>query len=687
MLDRLSLKVQEAPGDETRGFVRVDPLDMERIGLGVGGTVVVEGRRRTLACVMPLFAQDRGKGLAQLEARICRNARVSAGDAVNISRAQPKEARKVVLKGSPRPGKINAGLPLVAGDEVVLREGKGLVPERRLVLQTFPDGDVVVTQETAFEFSDGSERRSGDGYDQVGGLARELARVREVVELPLRYPEAFSALGIDPPKGVLLYGPPGTGKTLIARAAAAETNARFIAISGPEIMNKYYGESEARLREIFEKASSNPPAIIFIDEIDAVAPKREDVSGEVEKRVVAQLLALLDGLKTRNGVIVIGATNLPNSLDPALRRPGRFDREIFIGVPDTAGRHEILVIHTREMPLAENVDLARLAEVTYGFVGADIKALCREAAMHCLREFFQNKNRHTRPRWDEVKVNADHFARALRDIEPSCTREFQADSPRASWADVGGYASLKSALTEAVIWPQKHKELMKRAGVRAAKGILLYGPPGNGKTLLARATAGEAGINFIAVNAPSLLSKWVGEAEKAIRNVFRKARQASPCLLFFDEIDAMVSSGGQSYADRSLSQFLTELDGLVELHDVTTMAATNRIDALNPALLRSGRLELRMKVGMPDAEDRRAILGVHTGQIPLGRNVDLSAIAAMTEGYSGADLRLLCQRAGVCALRGYLAAGASDPARLFVSQAHFLEAAREMTNALKEEPN
>ncbi|MEW6573633.1 MAG: AAA family ATPase [Bacillota bacterium] len=688
MPSSLSLRVQEMSGDESKGFVRIDPSEMGKIGLGVGDVVAVEGQRRTLARAMPLFAEDRGKGLARLDARTRANARVSAGEMVIVSPAQPTEARKVVLRGAARPGLVSAGLPLLSGDEVVLCDGKGRLAERRLVLRTVPDGDVFVTSGTVFEFSNGTAKQSSEGYDQIGGLARELARVREVIELPLRYPEAFAALGIDPPRGVLLYGPPGTGKTLIARAVAAETNARFVAISGPEIMNKYYGESEARLREIFEKASSDPPAIIFIDEIDAIAPKREDVSGEVEKRVVAQLLALLDGLKARNGVVVVGATNLPNNLDPALRRPGRFDREIFIGVPDTAGRREILAIHTREMPLADDVDLARLADVTHGFVGADLKALCREAAMHCLREFFQNRTRPARLHWDDIKVNAGHFAKALRDIEPSCTREFQADSPRATWADVGGYDSLKGALTEAVIWPQQHKGLMNRAGVHAAKGILLYGPPGTGKTLLARATAGEAGINFIAVNAPSLLSKWVGETEKAIRNVFRKARQASPCLLFFDEIDALVSPvRGGSTADRSLSQFLTELDGMVELHDVTVMAATNRIDALDPALLRSGRLELRMNVGMPDAEDRQAILAVHSRQMPLGQDVNLAEIAALTEGYAGADLHLLCQKAGICAVRDFLAVGVSDPANLCVSRGHFLRAIQEMANSRKGEPS
>lgn len=666
--------------------MRVDPAEMNRSGLRVGSIVAVEGRRRTLACLMPLFPEDRGKRLAQLDRRVCRNAGVSTGETVAVYPVQPKEARKIVLEGLPKQGGINAGLPLVAGDEVVLHDGKGNRAESRVVLRTFPEGDVVVAPDTVFEFSDGPVRTYEAGYDKIGGLAKELARVREVIELPLRYPEAFSALGIDPPKGVLLFGPPGTGKTLIARSVAAETNAMFMAISGPEIMNKYYGESEARLREIFERARNNPPAIIFIDEIDAIAPKREDVTGEVEKRVVAQLLALLDGLKTRKGVVVVGATNLPNSLDPALRRPGRFDREIFIGPPDAAGRFEILKIHTRDMPLAEDVDLRKLADVTYGFVGADIHALCREAAMYCLREFFQNRSRPMRPDWREIRVNNGHFAKALRDIEPSCTREFQADSPRASWADVGGYSDLKRALTEAVIWPHQYKRFMKRAGVYAAKGILLYGPPGNGKTLLARATAGEAGVNFIAVNAPSLLSKWVGESEKAVRNVFRKARQASPCILFFDEIDALVSAG-PSQGHRSLSQFLTELDGTVELHGVTTMAATNRIEALDPALLRSGRLEILLEVGMPDAEDRRAILGVHTRQMPLARDVDLAEISALTAGYSGADLRLLCQKAGTCAVRHFLAAGGTDAEKLFISRSHFHEALKEMAEIRRGLPN
>jgi len=678
MSSSLILKVQTAP-NEGRGFARLDPADMGRAGLKVGDIVAVEGRRRTLARVMPLFMEDRGKGLVRLDECVCANAGVSTGDTVRINSAAPREARKIVIKGPARPATLPLGLPLAAGDQVSLPIERGCGVEPRLVLHTFPEGDVFVTRDTLLEFRDGSEKPDNCGYDQIGGLAEELTRVREVIELPLRYPEAFTALGIDPPRGVLLYGPPGTGKTLIARAVAAETRARFIAVSGPEVMNKYYGESEARLREIFDLASKSPPAIIFIDEIDAIAPKREDVTGEVEKRVVAQLLALLDGLKTRKGIIVVGATNLPHNLDPALRRPGRFDREIYIGVPDTAGRHEILSIHTREMPLAEDVDLLELAEATYGFVGADLKALCREAAMHCLREFFQERSRPGYHDWNKIQVHARHFAKALGDIEPSCIREFRADSPRASWRDVGGYTHLKEALTEAVIWPQKHKGVMKQVGVSAAKGILLYGPPGTGKTLLARATAGEAGINFIAVNAPSLLSKWVGETEKAIRNVFRKARQASPCILFFDEIDAIVSpTRGHTAADRSLSQFLAELDGMVELHDVTVMAATNRFEELDPALLRSGRLELHFEVGKPDVNDRRAILEVHTRKMLLREDVDLSEVSILTEGYVGADLRLLCQKAGLCAVRDYLAAGALGPENLSISQDHFMKALREM---------
>jgi len=527
-------------------------------------------------------------------------------------------------------------------------------------------------------------------YADIGGLGQTVARVREMIELPLRFPAAFERLGIDPPRGVLLYGPPGCGKTLLARAVASETAAHFIHVNGPEIIHKFYGESEAHLRKIFAEAAAKAPSIIFLDEIDGIAPKRGEVQGEVEKRVVAQLLALMDGLQTRGQVIVIGATNIPRNLDQALRRPGRFDREIEIGIPDRAGREEILRIHTRTMPLAGDVDLAHLAAVTHGFGGADLKALAREAAMTALRRLMPSVEAATADMATADMATADiphgelmalevamsDFAAALDEVAPSALREAFTEIPKVTWDEVGGLEKAKAALREAVEWPLRYAPVLAYAGVRPAKGILLTGPPGGGKTLLAKAVAHESGVNFISVKGPELLSKWVGDSEKGIREVFGKARQAAPCIVFLDEIDALAprrGGGGENHvSERLVSQLLTELDGITELRGVVTLATTNRPDILDPALLRPGRFDIQIEVGPPDAATRQAILEVHTRQQPLADDVDLALLAAATEGRMGADMADICREAGMDAVRrliiGTQGGATPDVSRLKITQ-------------------
>jgi transitional endoplasmic reticulum ATPase len=514
------------------------------------------------------------------------------------------------------------------------------------------------------------EVRRAISYEDIGGLKSQLQRIREMIELPLRYPEVFQTLGIDAPKGVLLHGPPGCGKTLIARAIAHETEANFFAVSGPEIIHKFYGESEAHLRKIFEEAGRKGPSIVFLDEIDAIAPQREKVVGDVEKRVVAQLLALMDGLTRRQNVVVIAATNIPNALDPALRRPGRFDREITIPIPDRNGRLEILEIHSRGMPLAEDVNMPRLAEITHGFVGADLEALCREAAMICLRRIMPNidfaMNHIPYEQLTELEVHMDDFLAALREVEPSAIREVFVEIPDVRWQDVGGLEAVKQRLIEAVEWPLKYSQLFKQAGTRPPKGILVTGPPGCGKTLLAKAVATESRVNFISVKGPALLSKYVGESEKGVREVFHKARLAAPCIIFFDEIDALVpmrSSGSSDshVAERVLSQFLAELDGIEELKGVVVLGATNRPDMLDPAVLRPGRFDALVEIPVPEEMDRREIFAVHLRGKPLAKGISPADLAGRSEGFSGADIASVCNQAALCAVRRAVEAGVGNP--------------------------
>ncbi len=527
---------------------------------------------------------------------------------------------------------------------------------------------VIMTAETNVQISDKpwEDVKAADvkriSYEDIGGLNEEISRIREMIELPLRHPELFKRLGIEPPKGVLLHGPPGTGKTLLARAVANETEASFYVLSGPEIMSKFYGESEQRLRDLFKEASDNAPSILFIDELDAIAPKREEVTGEVERRVVAQLLALMDGLESRGQVIVIGATNRPNAIDPALRRPGRFDREIEIGIPDRDGRYEILLIHTRGMPINKDVDLARLADLTHGFVGADIESLVKESAMQSLRRVLPEINLEDEEIplevLQKIDVQNDDFLNALKTVEPSALREVFVEDPNVTWEDIGGLDEIKKEMRRAVEWPLKYKGLYKTMKAEAPKGILLYGPPGTGKTLIAKAVAHESESNFISIKGPEVLSKWVGESEKAIREIFRKARQAAPCVIFLDEIDSITPVRGRStdsgVTERVISQLLTEIDGLEELRNVVVIAATNRPDMVDPALLRPGRFDRLVKIISPNFEGRKEIFKIHLKDVPLADNVKLDDLARETEGFSGADIAAICSEGKLIAIKNYV---------------------------------
>lgn len=667
----LKLKVAEAlPKDVGHGLARLDPADMEKLSAQIGDIVEIAGKRKTIGKVMPAYKDQRGGSRIQIDGLSRENADAGLDQVVEVRKVAAKPAERVVLVPATMAvrdgdlkyiGSLLDGLPVVEGDRI----RASLFGTRSAdfkVASTTPHGPVVINPTTVLDVSRSKEKEGARpiSYEDVGGLKREILRIREIIELPLRSPEVFERLGIDAPKGVLLYGPPGCGKTLIARAVAHETDANFISVNGPEIVTKFYGESEANLRKIFEDAARQAPSIVFLDEIDAIAPRREKVVGDVEKRIVAQLLALMDGLAERQHVIVIAATNIPDALDPALRRPGRFDREISISIPDCNGRREILEIHSRGMPLAQDVDLDHMAGITHGFVGADLEALCREAAMVSLRRIMPEIDfASAQIPYDalmKLEVHMADFVEALREVEPSAIREVFVEVPKVRWSDVGGLQAVKQALVEAVEWPLKYAELYAQAGVRPPKGLLLSGAPGCGKTLLAKAVANESGVNFISVKGPALLSMYVGESEKAVRQVFRKARQAAPCILFFDEIDALVPTRGAGgtdshVAERVISQFLTELDGVEELNGVLVLGATNRADLLDPAVLRPGRFDVVLDVPVPDRNGRKEIFEVALRGKPLSENVRVDDLAASTEGFSGADIQAVCKRAALAAIR------------------------------------
>jgi len=692
--------------DAGRGIVRISSKNMKKLGISEGDVVEIEGKRKTVAIAVRSYPADINLDIIRMDGLIRRNCGRGVGESVIVRKVEVKEAKEVTLAPARQgimihmPGSIlkrNLLMrPLLAGDVIIpnpivqrrdrpnnifedifgisitgmgFDEFNVFTPfgeEKFIVVSTNPRGPVRVTEATEIELLPQAtkpieeEKIPDVTYEDLGGLHNEIRLVREMIELPLKHPELFERLGIEPPKGILLHGPPGCGKTLLAKAVANEAGANFFVINGPEIISKFYGQSEENLRKIFEDAEKNAPSIIFIDEVDAIAPKREEVHGDVEKRVVSQLLTLMDGLKARGKVIVIAATNIPNAIDPALRRPGRFDREIEIGVPNKEGRKEILEIHTRGMPLSDKVNLDHLAEVTYGYVGADIAALTKEAAMNALRRVLPSitEIKKDSPLPEDILkklvVTDEDFNHALKVVEPSAMREVLIEVPKVRWEDIGGLEDVKKLLKESVEWPLKHPEAFDRMGIRPVKGILLYGPPGCGKTLLAKAVANESGANFILVNAGELLSKWVGESEKHVRDVFRRAKQVAPSIIFFDEIDALAPRRGRSIdnnvTERVVSQLLTELSGLEDLHDVVVIAATNRPDMVDPALLRPGRFDRQIFVSTPDEKTRLEILKVHTRNMPL-KNVSLEKIAKETEGYSGADLEALCREAAMHALR------------------------------------
>ena len=663
----IALRVSESTGkDVGRGIARIDPSDMQRLGVDVGDMLEVEAKRRTVCRVLPTFKEHRGKGHLQIDGVVRENARVGLNEVAVVRRASVKPAEELVLVpqgGTPSNrdlkhiGSLLDGLPVSGGDRVRVT----LFGNRRvdfLVKGSRPNGPVLVMSDTLLKVHAGEGRSAAAttpvSYEDIGGLRRQLERVREIVELPLKYPELFERLGIDAPKGVLLYGPPGCGKTLLARAVAHETEANFFSINGPEIIHKFYGESEAHLRKLFEEAAHRAPSIIFLDEIDAIAPRRERVVGDVEKRVVAQLLALMDGLSQRQHVIVLAATNLPNALDPALRRPGRFDREITIPIPDRHGRREVLEIHSRGMPLVDDVDLSHVAAITHGFVGADLEALCREAGMIALRRLLPEIDFSQPYVPDELlarlQVKMGDFQEALREVEPSAVREVFVEVPNVRWNDVGGLDEIKQRLREAVEWPLVHPDLFESLRLTPPKGAMVCGPPGCGKTLIAKALATEAGVNFVSVKGPELLSMYVGESERGLRDVFRKARQAAPSIIFFDEIDALASARSHGGNDsgvgaRVLSQLLTELDGIEELKGVFVLAATNRPDLLDPALLRPGRFDIQLEIPLPDRASREQIFAIHLRHRPVQQETTAAWLADQTEGFTGAQIEGVCRRA------------------------------------------
>jgi len=709
----LSLKVLEAyTRDVGRGVARIDYDSMDNLNASTGDVIELKGKRRTVAKCLPLYPSDEGKGIIRIDGLGRNNSGIAIGDAITVKKIKAVPAEKVVVAPLEAIPPIDEryladaleSVPLIKGDNVMVPYFGGRLTFQ--VIGVTPAADaVLVTQKTVFHIAEKGETLRGVPqvtYEDIGGIRDEIKKVREMIELPLRHPEIFEKLGIEAPKGVMLYGPPGTGKTLLAKAVANESNAHFISISGPEIMSKFYGESEARLREIFKEAREKAPSIIFVDEIDSIAPKREEVTGEVERRVVSQMLSLMDGLEARGKVIVISATNRPNAIDPALRRPGRFDREIEIKVPDKKGRQEILQIHTRNMPLAGEdhdspVVIDKIAAVSHGYVGADLEYLCKEAAMKCLRRLLPELNLEEEKippeTLDKLIVNSDDFRKALVEVTPSGMREVFIENPDVKWEEVGGLAEVKRELMEAVEWPMKYPELYDKLGHKMPRGILLHGPSGTGKTLMAKAVATQSEANFVSVRGPELLSKWVGESERGIREIFKRARQSAPCVIFFDEIDSIApirGAGGETaVTERVVSQLLTELDGMENMHGVVVLAATNRADMIDPALLRPGRFDKIIQIPLPDKESRSSILKINCEDIPIADpksadKIDYEKLAEMTDGLSGADVASIANTAVSLVVHEHLDSApdakeiTEKASKAIVTMKHFEEAVKKV---------
>jgi transitional endoplasmic reticulum ATPase len=706
--NKTQLKVVEALQDDAyKGIARIDSEIMRELGVRRGDVILIKGNRETVAIVDRAYPADVGEGIIRIDGILRRNAKTGIGDLVTVSKPEFKEAKKIIIAPAQKGIRVEGdseglkrgllGRAVLKGDIVVLggvqrrrdlfsemglgdelggifgeefgnffgQLGGGVSQIKFVVVNTSPNQPVIITENTQLTLSPKAVEISEEKipeitYEDIGGLTEEVKKIREMVEIPLKHPELFEKLGIEPPKGVLLHGPPGTGKTLLAKAVATESDANFILLNGPEIMSKFYGESEKKIRDVFDEAEKTAPAIIFIDELDSIASKREEAVGEVERRVVSQILTMMDGLKSRGKVIVIGATNRPNAIDPALRRPGRFDREIAINVPDKNGRLQILKIHTRGMPLTKDVNLNELASITHGFVGADVEALTKESAMNVLRKFLpkmklEEGEQIPQEILEKLVVNQEDFKDALKVVRPSAMREVLVETPNINWEDVGGLDTIKQELKEAVEWPLKYSENFTRLGIRPSRGILLYGPPGTGKTLLAKAVAKESEANFIQVKGPSLLSMWVGKSEEGMRKVFERARQVAPCVIFFDEIDSLAGKrgveSGTKVTERVLNQMLAEMDGLEDLKDVIVIGATNRPDMIDPALLRPGRFDKILLINASEEEGRLQVLKIHTKKMPLAKDVNLSELAKKTAGYTGADIESLVREAALLALR------------------------------------
>ena len=707
-MTKLVLKIDEIPQQHVgRGRAIVDPKIIEDQKWSTGQILELTYNKKTHVKLWPGTTEEYGAGVIKIDGITRQNIGAGIGDKISLKSVETANAEQIIL--SPTEKIAAEGLQeymiynylnhvFTTGDSISLNTQMGSRVQF-VVTNTKPSKPVIVTEKTVFKL--GAMTKAVDAsipritYDELGGLKNEVLKIREMVELPMRHPELFDKIGIEAPKGVLLYGPPGTGKTLLAKAVAGETNAHFISLSGPEIMGKYYGESEEKLREIFTQAEENSPSIIFIDEIDSIAPKRDEVSGDVEKRIVSQLLTLMDGMKSRGKVVVIAATNRPDSIDPALRRPGRFDREIEIGIPDDKERFEILSIHTRGMPIDKNVDLEQISKITHGFVGADLEVLSKEAAMRSLRrilpEIDLDEEKVSSEILQKIQITSEDFRDALKEVRPSALREVQVQIPNVSWDDVGGLDQLKEELREAVEWPIKYKEAFDYVNVETPKGILLHGPPGTGKTLIAKALAKMTESNFISIKGPELLSKWVGESEKGVREIFRKARQAAPCIIFLDEVDALVprrSSGGSGshVTENVVSQILTEIDGLEELHNVLIIGATNRLDIVDEALLRPGRFDRIIEVPNPDAKGRKHIFEIHTKKKPLASDVNIIKLVELTNSFSGAEIAAVTNRAAIVALKRYVSGELQNVKEIKITQQDLIDAVDKVKPRKKEAP-